>query len=225
MLAEMHNTATICIDVIFPVSGSTIPRDHGYALYGSIAGAIDAVHGERDIGIFPIRGTPGGDGTLLLNECSTLRLRLPAAKLPMLLPLAGKPLKLDGHALRVGVPHVSALVPAPALAASLVVIKLADVGGKETGGIVTPDAFLAAAKKKLDEMNVRGDAGIQVISAGPRAGQPRRRVLRIKGKQVVGYAMIVQGLTAEESIRLQEKGLGGRRLMGCGLFLPVRNVA
>jgi CRISPR-associated protein Cas6 len=211
----------ICIDVIFRVNGSTIPRDHAYALYGAIARAIEAVHGTTDIGIFPIRGTPGGNGTLLLTDRSTLRFRVPAAKLPILLPLAGKIIKLNGHLLRVGVPHVAALEPAPVLASPLVVIKLADAGHKDVGGIVTPDAFLAAVRRKFEEMNVQAEPRLQLIRTGPRAGHVRRRVVRVKDQTHVGYAMIVQGLTAEESIRLQELGLGGRRLMGCGLFLPV----
>ena len=208
------------IDVIFPVGGSTIPRDHGYALYGAIARAIEVVHGNADIGIFPIRGTPGGNNTLLLTDRSTLRFRVPAAKLPVLLPLAGKTLKLNGHLVRIGVPHVAALEPAPVLASPLVLIKLADAGHKEVGGIVTPDAFLGAARRKLEELNIQAEPRIQLIRTGPRAGQARRRVLALKDQTHVGYAMIVQGLTAEDSIRLQEHGLGGRRLMGCGLFLP-----
>ena len=40
---------------------------------------------------------------------------------------------------------------------------------------------------------------------------------------MIGYALRVFGLTAEESIRLQEEGLGGRRRMGCGVFLPIRS--
>lgn len=210
------------IDAIFPVGGSTIPREHGYALYGAAARAIDVLHGNADIGIFPIRGTPGGNDTLLLTDRSTLRFRVPVAKLPMLLPLAGKSLKLNGHLLRVGVPHVAALEPAPLLASPLVLIKLADAGNKAVGGIVTPDAFLAAAARKLEEMAIRAKPGVQLIRTGRRAGQARRRVLRVKDQTHVGYAMIVHGLTAEESIRLQEKGLGGRRLMGCGLFLPIQ---
>jgi CRISPR-associated protein Cas6 len=213
----------MCIDVIFPVDGSMIPRDHGYALYAAAVHTITALHGDTDIGIFPIRGTPGGNGTLLLNERSTLRFRVPAHKLPMLLPLAGKSLKLDGHPLRVGVPHVAALDPAPVLASPFVLIKLAEPGHKQIGGIITPDAFLTAARKQLNDLTIHGEPGIQQIRSAPRVGQPRRRILRIKGNQVVGYAMIVQGLTAEESIRLQEKGMGGRRLMGCGLFLPVKD--
>jgi hypothetical protein len=85
----------ICVDLIFPIHGSTIPRDHGYALYAAAAHVIDGLHGAADVGLFPIRGTPGGGGgdTLLLSDRSALRARLPAGRLPVLLPLAGRSLR------------------------------------------------------------------------------------------------------------------------------------
>ncbi len=208
------------IDIIFPAGGSMIPRDHGYALYSAISRIVPAIHQSKNIGIFPIRGSSAGDGTLLMNDRSTLRLRLPASQLPALLPLAGKALELDGHRLRLGVPHVAALVPTSVLSSSLVVIKLADAGPKKRDEFVTPDAFLAAARRKLVEMSIQADAGLQKIRSGPQADRARRRVIRVKDQIQVGFAMIVQGLSADESIRLQQEGLGGRRLMGCGLFLP-----
>ncbi len=208
------------VDLIFPVRGLKIPRDHGYVLYGATAHVIDDLHRDMSIGIFPIAGAPGANETLLLTRRSALRFRLPAARLPMLLPLAGKTLMLDDQLIRIGVPHVAAIESAPVLASALVLIKLAHPSAKHTVGIVPPDAFLAAARKKLHEMNIRGEPRIQIIRAGPRAGQDRRRVMRVKNQTHVGYAMVVQGLTAEESIRLQENGIGGRRLMGCGLFMP-----
>lgn len=54
------------------------------------------------------------------------------------------------------------------------------------------------------------------------AGEPIRRTLRIRDKTVVGYALAVTELTADESIRLQEAGVGGRRRFGCGLFVLLR---
>lgn len=206
------------VDLIFSLTGKGIPHDHGYALYGAVARVVPTVHGAKDIGIFPIRGTAGGDRTLALSNHPALRIRLPADKIPALLPLAGKTLELDGHRIRVGVPQVAALVPAPVLACPLVLIKLAKVDE----GKITPEAFLAAARKKLTEMNIEAEADIQITRTGARAGEPRRRVIRVKEQTHVGFAMVVQALTAEESIRLQEDGLGGRRLMGCGLFLPER---
>jgi CRISPR-associated protein Cas6 len=43
--------------------------------------------------------------------------------------------------------------------------------------------------------------------------------MRIHGKTIVGFTVLVQGLTAGESIQLQEEGLGGRGKMGCGFFV------
>jgi len=36
----------------------------------------------------------------------------------------------------------------------------------------------------------------------------------------VGYAVRVSGLSDEDSLKLQERGLGGKRRMGCGVFVP-----
>ncbi len=213
------------VDLVFPAVGPAVPRSHGHALFGALSRIVPWLHGpdakSAGIGVFPIRGTPGGDGTLLLTpNRSCVRIRTPAQHLPLLLPLAGKPLELDGRRLRLGVPRVAALVPAPALSSPLVLIKLAHAAGKDC---ITPDLFLAAARRQLEAMGIPAAApGLQTYPEGPRAGQPRRRVIRVREQTHAGYAMVVRGLTADESIRLQERGLGGRRLMGCGLFLPER---
>ena len=45
--------------------------------------------------------------------------------------------------------------------------------------------------------------------------------VRIKDREIVGYEVVIERLTAEESLTVQEHGLGGRRHMGCGVFTPV----
>jgi CRISPR-associated protein Cas6 len=81
--------------------------------------------------------------------------------------------------------------------------------------------FEAHIRDKLSQLEIAAEPSF-VPSEHPRwAGQPKRRVMNIKDKRIVGYALRIVGLTAEESIRLQETGLGGRRRMGCGIFLPV----
>jgi CRISPR-associated protein Cas6 len=54
-----------------------------------------------------------------------------------------------------------------------------------------------------------------------RVGRPVRRVLRIKNKRIVGFPLTIPNLTAEESLLVQERGIGSRRRMGCGLFVPL----
>jgi CRISPR-associated protein Cas6 len=44
--------------------------------------------------------------------------------------------------------------------------------------------------------------------------------MRVKDKLVVCFPLLVHDLSPEESLRLQEEGLGGRRRMGGGVFLP-----
>lgn len=206
------------VDLVFPVAGANIAREHGYSLYAALSRLIPGLHSSEGIGIFPIRGTPAGEALLDLGPQSTLRIRVPADRLPVLLPLAGKAIEVDRHHLRIGVPRVTALVPATTLISRLVLIKVAHA--RERG--VTPELFLDAARKQLIALGIAGEAAIPLVRGGPHAGEPRRRVLRVKEQTHAGYAMVVEGLTAEESVRLQEAGLGGRRLMGCGLFEAVR---
>ena len=84
------------------------------------------------------------------------------------------------------------------------------------------DQFLTTARRKLAELEVGGEPAIPVVAAGPRAGECRRRVVRLKGRTIIGYALEVSGLSAGDSLKLQESGLGGRSRMGCGFFLPVK---
>ena len=79
-------------------------------------------------------------------------------------------------------------------------------------GFLKEEEFLEAAKRQLEQLDINGQAHMGA-----------RRTFRIKDKQVVGFEMGVTQLTAEESLTLQEKGLGGRRKMGCGVFVSWRN--
>jgi CRISPR-associated protein Cas6 len=158
-----------------------------------------------------------GDGTLTLDSTrSRLRLRLPDAEIRDALPLAGKDLDVAGHRIRLGVPQVRALEPAPILAAKLVVIKVHD------NPEPSAEEFLASARKQLTEANIQAEYGIPFVRSGQHEGKPRRGVLWLKGKRLIGYAMIVQGLSAEESLKLLEVGVGGKKKMGCGWFGAAR---
>jgi CRISPR-associated protein Cas6 len=102
-------------------------------------------------------------------------------------------------------------VPAVALCSRLVTIKLLEIAAQPAGAAA--EAFRAAALRQVGEIGISAEA---LLSLG------KRRTLRIKDKEVVGYEVVVEGLTAEESIALQERGLGGRRHMGCGVFVGMR---
>lgn len=189
------------IDLAFRLTGTTIPVDHGYPLYAAISRLLPDFHADKEVGIHPIRGLYVGDGNLHLASFSRLTVRLPNDRMRAVLKLAGKALEVDGHPLRVGVPEPRALRLAAALYSRLVTIK----------GFMEVDPFLAAARRQLESLDVDAELVVR-----------ERRTLRVKDKQVVGFEVFAGQLDAEASLRLQEAGLGGRRHMGCGVFVPIR---
>jgi CRISPR-associated protein Cas6 len=200
------------IEAMFPVRGELIPADHAYLLYSALSRCVREFHDETaNVRFAPINGPRGGAGTVRLGGRSFLHVRLPAERIALVLPLAGQTLELGAHRVTLRPPTVLPIVPAPTLAARVVTYKNA----------TDPEQFLATTRWKLDEIGIAGEPGIPVIERGERMGQPRRRIVRIKGRRIVGYALQVAGLTADESVRLQELGLGGRGRLGCGYFLPV----
>lgn len=189
------------VDLAFRLMGTKLPVDHGYALYSAISRLIPKIHHAKEVGVHPVRGQYSGEGNLQLMPSSRLIFRLPDDCIRPYLKLAGKILEVDGHKLRVGVPETRLLRPAAALYSRVVTIK----------GFMEPEAFLEAARRQLQAMGVTVDL---------RVGE--RRTFRVKDKQVVGFEVMALDLNAEDSIRLQEVGIGGRRRMGCGILVAMR---
>jgi CRISPR-associated protein Cas6 len=198
------------IDFHFPlVTTQPIPADHGYHLYAALSHALPVLHQHNGIAVHPIRGTQIGNRQVQLDDRSALVLRVPDSRIGEFIQLAGKQLRIAGTSLRVGVPRVYALTPAPALRSRLVTIK----NGTD------PERFSKELRRKLDAFGVSPDAQPTLA---------KRRTLRIKGKEIVGYEVIIEALTAEESLAIQENHPSGppelgwsRGHMGCAVFVPL----
>jgi CRISPR-associated protein Cas6 len=199
----MSQNAGQIVDLYFHISGKQVRVDHSYALYAAISHLLETdaedkwLHNAENIGLVPIRGHYAGKGVLHLSPHARFGLRLPAHLISKALRLAGKKMTINDDTLRVGVSMTSALIPAPVLYAHIVTTKN---GEDET-------RFDVEVLRQLKALEIKGK-----LTRG------QRRIITIKQKKVVGYSLLVSELTAEESIRLQEHGLGGRRKMGCGVF-------
>ncbi len=191
------------IDLAFPVQAiSPLAADHSYHLYAGVSRLLPAAHAENGIGIHPIRGQQIGDRSLQLTARSRLAIRIAADQIPNWLTLAGKSIDIAGVKVRIGVPQVFALQPATALRSRLVTTKNCQDQAR----------FETELRRQLDALNVSPEA---IVTIG------KRRTLRIKEKDIVGYEVIIEALTAEESLNIQTTGLGGRRHMGCGIFVAL----
>lgn len=194
------------IDLAFPVVGSSIPEDHGYLLYGALSRILPELHEPSEIAIHPIGGDRLNGRRIGIVRQSRMAVRLAESRIAALLPLAGKSIQLGDATLRIGVPEVHALVPTPTLRSRLVVVKAAHV---QPAGAITEERFAEAVRKQLDGLGASAAATVSGL---------RRRVLRVRRNLIVGFEVVVSGLSNSESLAVQEAGVGGRRKMGCGVF-------
>ena len=82
------------VDLAFVLMGTTLPLDHGYSLFSAISRIVPSVHGDRRIGIHPIRGRRTSPGVLQLQDKSQLKIRLPSEEIAPYIALAGQTLEL-----------------------------------------------------------------------------------------------------------------------------------
>ena len=70
------------IDLSFVLVGRSIPLDHGYSLFSAICRVVPSLHGDRRVGVHPIRGQQTAPGVLTLTDRSRLKVRLPPRRSP-----------------------------------------------------------------------------------------------------------------------------------------------
>ena len=135
------------IDLAFDVRGTTIPLDYGYALFCSLCRIVPALHGDRRVGVHPIRGVRQAPRRLTLVPQSKLRLRMPSEMIGAYLAIAGADLDLDGSSLRVGIPRMEPLIPSPRLASRLVT----------NGRLFGPSALTASLRNQMPSLGVAAE--------------------------------------------------------------------
>jgi CRISPR-associated protein Cas6 len=194
---------TATFDVRWPIAQSGwIPLGHPYPLFAALASLVPEIHGNERVGIHLIRGIRSAPGRLELTKNSAVALRTPIDFLPRLMVLSGKKLTLAGCSIRLGVPELHPIMPAERLFSRVVTIK----------GFQDPENFAKAATRQLEHLGIRSSVHMEI-------GQ--RRVVQVKGNTIVGFSLQLDSLTDEESVSVQTEGIGGRRRLGCGLFLRV----
>lgn len=187
------------VELHFPLTGTTLPLDHGYALYGAISRHLPEVHGADWIAIESISGKLSAPGVIRLDSLAVLRVRLPEDRSSLLSGLEGRMLEIDRHQITIGSPRSFSLIGSPTLRAKIVTIK----------GFTEPGPFLHAVQRQLVAIGVLGIAAVGT-----------RRVVRIGNHTIIGFDVTVGNLCENGSFILQELGIGGRRRMGGGVFFP-----
>ena len=202
-------------DVRYRIRCAALPVDHARALYAALRAALPWLEDEPRAGVHALHGAESGNGWLRpedpaqllpLSRRTRLALRLPRARMADAAALRGRALEVGGIPLAVGEAKLQPLRAWSTVFARYVTFP--DAAGGE-------DAFLERCAEELRALGV----------AAPRLLPGRAHDVAGPDGALRCRSLLLDGLEAAPSLRLQERGLGTGRRYGCGLFLPHKSLA
>ncbi len=215
----MQDALADIVDAVFAISCRSLPVDHAYALSQAIQGALPWFAEEPGAGLHTVYGAAsasgwmrpeGADAMLQLSRRAKLALRLPRHRLDNACALLGRTLEVAGCPLRLDRLAVRPLSRITTLFSRCVV--LADTNSE---AVDDEAAFLAAAADELGALGINADRML--------CGRVTRVATPARSYQT--RSLMLAGLTPEHALALQQHGLGAGRMLGCGLFIPHKDIA
>ncbi len=201
------------VDVSFAIRCRTLPVDHAWALSQAVAAVLPWLMEDARTGVHTIHVADSGNGwmrpqgpdaLLYPSRRTRLALRVPRARMDDARALTGTTLDVAGHRLQVEHGEVRRLSDITTIFARYVVAEDEHDEG----------AFLGAVHAQLQRLGIK--PGKMLCGIEHRIYTPSR-VVRTR-------SLMLADLTVEESVRLQQTGLGPLRHLGCGLFLPHKGI-
>jgi len=201
------------VDAVFAIECRSLPVDHAYALSQAVQAALPWFGDEPQAGLHTVHGAASGagwlrpegdDAQLQLPRRTKLVLRLPANRLADAAALTGRTLDVAGSSLRVGRLSARPLLRIASLFSRSVIFE----------GAADESAFLAAATEALRALGVEASTmlcGRDVTLATPGA------IYRTR-------SLMLTVATPVQSLALQRQGLGEARKLGCGVFIPHKDL-
>ncbi len=209
---EKHFTLPSNIqEVSFKIQSKILPMDHSFLLAQALLKHLpwlkDINAGIHDIGVADGNGWEQNkkSGFYYPSKRSKLTLRINKEHLKDVELLAGKTLDLGEYSIKV-VKFIKAklLSDMPVLFAKQVAY--------EKG--MNEDEFLQKCFGQLFTLDIQ----VKKMMAGLKS------TIKTDNGVIYARSLMLADLKKDESIRLQEKGLGDYRLLGCGLFVPQKNI-
>ncbi|VFM94866.1 MAG: CRISPR-associated protein Cas6, subtype MYXAN [Candidatus Kentron sp. G] len=202
------------LDYAYRIQCHCLPIEHAYLLAEAIMAILPWIRDEPNAGIHSIhvadsgngwiRPTGNGNNLLHLSRRTRLLLRLPKSLLPKARELEGSTLFIDGNTLVVGKGQEKPLLASSTLFARYIV----DEYGEET-------RFVSYLVDQLQHLGIRP----RKILCG------RSHVIPTPEAPIHTRSALIAELTPEESLQLQQNGIGQNHQLGCGLFIPHKGIA
>ncbi|MBI3546997.1 MAG: type I-MYXAN CRISPR-associated protein Cas6/Cmx6 [Gammaproteobacteria bacterium] len=201
------------VDVAFNIQCRCLPVDHAYALSQAIMRALPWFADEARAGLHTIHVAESANGwmrpdnasdLLYLSRRTKLTLRLPKHRIEDAAKLTGQKLDIDGNAMLVEKGSVKLLSTLPTVFSRYVV----------TGDGLDEDAFLQASLTQLNSLGIRPKKMLCGIE----------RVILTPDRHIRTRSLMLAELSAEESVKLQQQGLSSDYKLGCGIFIPHKDI-
>lgn len=202
------------VDLAFRINCPQLPLDHAHALSSELLRELPWLEEERHAGVHLIHGAASGNGwfrpedtgneVLHLSRRTRMRLRIPIHRLDDARELSGKTLDVEGHPLELGSTEVFLLSSLSTLFARYVITREED----------DEEQFLAEAAQQMRDIGINCRKMLGGIT----------HTMRFPEGDVFTRSLMVADLEPEQSVRLQQVGLGAGRSIGCGLFIPHKGI-
>jgi CRISPR-associated protein Cas6 len=201
------------IDLVYPIACNYLPVDHSYALGQAVVQLLPWLPDEDGAGVHPIQVAisahgwerpAGADDLLHLSKRTRLVIRVPRHRMEDAHSLVGQQLDVRGQELAItGEPGVRPLQPSATLYSRNVAL-----------GVDDEDLFLRAAAELLERLDIL----VRKMLPGKFAA------IGTPDGPLTTRSLMLADLSADESLRLQQFGLGPYRYIGCGLFIPYKGI-
>lgn len=189
------------VDLVFDLRGEAVALDYADKLLQALLSRLPWLADQPSVGIHPLTGVSPGDRELYFTRRARLGLRLPKERCDSARVLTGAQLDLGGT-VEVGDATMRNLGPFKTLYSSFVTV-----------GMSAEDEFLAACGEQLKTWGI-----VAELVCGK-----ARRGTGIHGEWR-GFSLMLHGLSPDDSLRVQQEGIGFERKRGCGIFVPHKSI-
>nr|VFK14330.1 MAG: CRISPR-associated protein Cas6, subtype MYXAN [Candidatus Kentron sp. LPFa] len=209
---------TYMVDYAYRIRCRNLPVEHAYPLAEAIATVLPWLKSESDVGIHSIHVAESGNGwarptgngndfnsLLHLSRRTRLILRLPRDLIEKAKDIEGVTLDIDNNTLVVENGREKPLRASSTIFARYVA----------TGDDDNETRFVDYLVDQFERMNIH----VRKLLCG------REHIIPTPKAPIHTRSVLVAELKPEESLRLQQNGIGPFRQLGCGLFIPHKDIA
>ena len=198
-------------ELSFSVDCKELPYDHAYELSSAILNLVPEIENDKRNAIQTLHGPMSGNGwvrpdseNITLSKRAKLIMRINKNQLNDIKGIEGKEIMLFGNALKIG----------PSKVKNFLVVKDLFCRFVMSDHKTSEDDFLNNIQNELKGLNIN----IRKALCG------KSMVISFGKKTLYTRSLMIADLSKEESLKLQEEGVGDKKLYGCGIFLPHKSI-